>query len=83
MLEKVRVDYKVKRRRSIADLERRIDKHIKPALGWSAAEDITEVEITSYIVERQARGAANATIKTKIGSTKPAIDSNGNKKGTL
>jgi integrase len=74
LLEPVKTDYKIKRRRSEEDLIRRIDKHLVPALGHLPAGKITSTVIADYVLDRQ-RGkhpAANATINRELAIIKRA-----------
>src|SRR5437870_2598518 len=74
LLDRVLLDYRVKGRRSIADLERRISKHIEPGVGLLAAANISEREITDYIVQRQKGGASNATINLELAVIRRAFN---------
>lgn len=73
-------DYRVKNRRSLADLKRRLDKHILPLLGSFRASSITAGTIAEYIERRQAHldakgnpdPAANASINRELAAIKRA-----------
>jgi integrase len=61
MAEALVQDYRINRRKSLQGLIGRIDRHLGPALGALAHNEIAE-EIECYISERQEEGAPNATI---------------------
>lgn len=73
LLESVRRDYKIKGRRTLYDLEKRLDKHLIPALGHIRATRISESEIADYILRRKEVGAANATINRELAIIKRAF----------
>ena len=47
-------EYKVNKRRSLDELERRIEKHMKPFFGGRRMAAITTSDVRIYIAERQA-----------------------------
>src|SRR5262245_38089855 len=61
LLELVRLDYKIKRRRSLYDLEKRIDVAIAPILGHLPAPKAWE-QLEEFILARQTDKVKNATI---------------------
>lgn len=65
LLELVRNDYKIKKRRTLYDVEWRIDKQLNPCLGHLPAARASE-ELDHYILQRQAAGAANGTINNEL-----------------
>jgi Phage integrase, N-terminal SAM-like domain len=46
-------DYRTNRKRSLDDLERRIEKHLKPFFGNRRMASITTADIREYIASRQ------------------------------
>lgn len=73
LLETVRRDYRIKGRRSLYDLEKRLDKHLIPALGTIRAGKIGENEIAAYIERRQQEGAKNGTVNRELAIIKRAF----------
>jgi integrase len=68
----LRDDYIVNERRSM----RRVDasvKQLKAAFGMDRAVDITTDRVKSYVVQRRAAGAANATINRELAALKRAF----------
>ena len=66
-------DYKVNGKRSLRDVKRNFDRHLKPFFrGWRAAA-ITTAEIRKYIDKRQSDDAANATINRELAALKRAF----------
>ena len=65
-------EYKVNKRRSLDELERRIEKHLAPFFGSSRMASITTSGIRTYIAERQSATEITKkayTIKRKDGTT--------------
>lgn len=73
LLELVRTDYKIRRRRSLYDLEKRIDEALVPFLGHLPAGKAWQ-ELDDYILNRQAgeRPVANNTINRELAIVKRA-----------
>jgi integrase len=75
-------DYKVNGRRSLADVERRINLHLLPHFGGRRLASITTADIRAYILTRQAAvpqedgtekpGASNAEINRELAVFKRA-----------
>lgn len=65
LLELVRTDYKIKKHRSLYDLEKRIDVHLAPALGHLPSGKAW-IEMDNYILERQQSGVTNGTINNEL-----------------
>lgn len=66
LLDGVLADYKAQGRRSIADAERRIKLHVRPAFGtWNAA-GVTDDDVQKYIADRRAAGAKPATVNREL-----------------
>jgi integrase len=65
LLELVRSDYELKKRRSLYDLAKRIDVVIGPALGHLPAAK-AHLELERYMLNRQKAGVANGTINNEL-----------------
>jgi len=63
-------DYKVNGKSSIADLQRRIDLHLRPFFGGWRAVNITTADIRKYVAMRQAEGATNGGINRELTALK-------------
>lgn len=64
-------EYKVNKRRSLDELERRIEKHLAPFFGGRRMASITTPDVRTYIEQRQAATEITKkayTIKRKDGS---------------
>lgn len=72
LADDLKLDYRVKNRRSIADMERRLDKHILPLLGSFRTSSINASTIAEYIERRQAEKAAPASINQELALIKRA-----------
>jgi integrase len=59
-------DYRLHRRASLADVEQRISKHLKPAFGWLKAAEFTTKHAEIYIRDRRKAKAAEATINREL-----------------
>ncbi len=70
LLADVVSDYRVNRYRSIADLQRRIDKHLLPFWRKQKASSICTADIRKYAEHRQDQGAANAEINREFNAMK-------------
>jgi integrase len=66
LLEMVVTDYKVNRKKSLPETERRIRKHLKPFFGGRLAISIESDLIVKFIEKRQAAGAANGEINREL-----------------
>lgn len=66
-------DYIVHKRQTTDDLEARFRKHILPVFGKKKAAQITTAQITAYIVQRQNRGAKDATIANELAAIRRAF----------
>jgi integrase len=74
LMEDLKVEYEVNRRRSKEDLKRRIDLHLIPYFGVGRrAASITTADINRYITTRRGEGAANATINRELAAIKRAF----------
>lgn len=65
-------EYKVNKRRSLDELERRIEKHLQPFFGGRRMASITTPDVRTYIAERQSATAVTKkayTITRKDGTT--------------
>lgn len=73
LLADVVTDYTVNKRRSLSDLQRRIDLHLLPYFkGWKAAA-ITKPDVERYKVHRQGQKASNAQINRELAALKRAF----------
>jgi integrase len=65
LLELVRANYKMKQRRTLSDLNWRIDKELSPALGHLPAASAWE-DIEQYVEDRRRTGVTNNTINREL-----------------
>ncbi|MCC6848268.1 MAG: tyrosine-type recombinase/integrase [Deltaproteobacteria bacterium] len=66
-LEKLLLDdYRVNDRSSLADAQRRIDKHLDPHFRGRRAQEITSADVQGYIAKRKSEGARNSTINREL-----------------
>jgi integrase len=65
-MDDVRNDYRAHKRRSFADMDRRIRLHLAPFFQGKRMVAITTRDARAYIAHRQAEGAANATINHEL-----------------
>jgi integrase len=66
-------DYKTNGKRSLRDIERHFETHLKPVFsGWRMV-NITTVEVRKYIAARQEEEASNATINRELCALKRAF----------
>ena len=54
-------DYRINRKKSVDEVERRIDKHLRPFFGPRRMATITPADIRAFIAKRQA----DTTVTTK------------------
>ena len=74
LAEDVINDYRVNRRKSVADQKARFEKNILPFFGRKRrSASISTSSIRKYIVKRQKEGAANATINRELSALKRAF----------
>ena len=59
-------DYKNNDRRTLDDLQRRLDKHILPIFGHRRAASITTPQIREFIDKRRDQGATNGEINREL-----------------
>lgn len=72
LTEDVVTNYKINRKKSLGDVERRLRLHIIPFFGGRRAISITTSTIERYILTRQEQGAANATTNRELAIVKRA-----------
>ena len=72
LLEDVKLDYMVNRKKSYDDLEGRCRLHLLPFFGMCRASSVTTDEVRSYIRMRQKAGATNGTINRELTALKRA-----------
>jgi len=63
-------DYAINRRRTKGHVERRIKLALKPAFQGKRMISITAADIRAYAADRQAQGAANASINRELAALK-------------
>ena len=63
-------DYTVNKKRSLADLTRRVETILVPAFRGRRLASITTADVRSFIAHRQKAGAANATINLELANMK-------------
>jgi integrase len=66
-------DYRINRRRSLADVARHVRLHLAPFFHRRRMAAITPADIRRYIVRRQEEGARNATINRELSVLKRAF----------
>jgi len=66
-------DYQMRKLRSLDDVERKINLHLKPYFGGRRMAAISTAEITRYVVQRQEAGAADAQINRELAALKRAF----------
>jgi integrase len=59
-------DYKANKRKTLNDLQIRLDKHLLPFFGHLKASQISPADVKRYIVNRQEEGAKNGTINREL-----------------
>lgn len=59
-------DYELNARRSIDDLKRRLDLHIRPFFGKFFLHEVIGRDVDKYIDARRLQGASNATINREL-----------------
>jgi integrase len=72
ILDDVKVDYTVNRKKTYADLESRCRLHLLPFFGSYRASSVTTDEVRFYIRKRQRVGASNGTINRELTALKRA-----------
>lgn len=73
LTEDVITNYRINRKKSLSDLERRLRKHVLPFFGGRRAVSITTSSIERFILARQDSGAANAEINRELAILKRAF----------
>lgn len=67
-------DYQMNKRDTLADVQRRVDKHLRPFFGGrNRMIGITTDRVTTYSVDRQNAGASNAEINRELAILKRAF----------
>lgn len=72
LLADVVTDYTINKRKSLGDLQRRLDLHLLPHFAGRRAAQITTADIRRYTAARQEAGAANAQINRELAALKRA-----------
>jgi integrase len=73
LFELLKQDYKANRRKSLYDLECKIESRLNPAFGKIPAKHFGTVHIRRYIVQRQSERAANASINRELAVVRRAL----------
>ena len=63
-------DYRTNGKRSLADVRRRVEKHLRPFFGNRRMTALTTVEVRAFTVARQAAGASNGEINRELTALK-------------
>ena len=63
-------DYRANRKKSLADVDWRIRRHLSPFFGQQRAHEITTVNVKAYIAHRQEEGAKNGSINRELAALK-------------
>ncbi len=66
LADAVLADYKMNKKKSLDDTERRIKKHLLPFFGNRRAAAISTDDFLKYIAMRQKAGASNGTINREF-----------------
>jgi integrase len=66
-------DYRMNRKRSLADVQRHLRLHLGPFFGRRRMSAITTVDVRRYVARRQGEGAKNATINRELAVLKRAF----------
>jgi len=74
LAEMLLTDYKVNEKKSLADTERRVRKHLSPFFGGQRAHDIKSADVQSYVAHRKEQGASNAEINRELAALKRAFN---------
>ncbi|MGE0821761.1 MAG: tyrosine-type recombinase/integrase [Candidatus Binatia bacterium] len=74
LMEGLRVDYQVNAKKSLADVEVRIRKHLTPFFAGRRAHEITTKDVQTYIASRQEEGARRGTINRELAALKRAFN---------
>jgi site-specific recombinase XerD len=72
-VQDVVTDYIINKRRSLADVQRRIRKALVPWFGTKRMAAMTTTDLRVYVAERLKAGAANATINRELAIVKRAF----------
>jgi integrase len=62
----VAADYRLRKLRSVKDVDWRFDRHIKPALGSVKASRFGPNQIRQYVAKRRTEGAEDSTINREL-----------------
>ena len=66
-------DYVINDRKSLRDLRIRWRKHLAPVFGGLPADSLSTQQISAYVNDRLAAGAANATINRELATLKRCL----------
>lgn len=73
LLDLVVEDYKISKKRSLDDLEYRIDKNLRKTLGTVRASTFSSTHIDNHIRSRRSAGACDATINRELAIVRRAF----------
>jgi hypothetical protein len=65
-------DYQINKRRSYADVKRRIDIGLEPFFRGRRMVHISTADVNRYVKHRQDSGAANATVNRELAGGRPS-----------
>jgi integrase len=66
-------DYKTNGHKSLDDVQRTFEMHLRPVFGDWRASNITTTKVREYVLARQDKGASNATINRELSALKRAF----------
>lgn len=73
LAEAVVNDYKMRKLKSLPDLQMRLRLHVLPAFGHHRAASITSDHIDDFILQRQEAGATNAEVNRELAIVRRAF----------
>jgi integrase len=73
LLDLVVEDYKISKKRSLDDLEYRIDKNLRKTLGTVRASMFSSTHVDNHIRSRRSTGASDATINRELAIVRRAF----------
>jgi integrase len=72
LLQGVQTEYLINGRKSVRHVKRRVKKHLLPFFGGMRAAAVTTLDVREFVLQRQERGASNATINRELSILKRA-----------
>ena len=64
------LDYRVNKKRTLADVECRVRKHLRPVFGGRRMASITTTDVQRFVARRQAANASNGEINRELTTLK-------------